>query len=623
MWALRHASASIRKQGLNTGSIRICFATSELSNRCFEEFDTGINTITPVVSDRCLPVNRFYRMGHSAPISFKGSYGFSSQAVGTRSSGEEDDKLDGIPELESPTASDPIQDGNANNDDGLVSEPEHIDEDSDDEGAEGSQSELGDTMTRISQKKAPYSEIVKAILAAFPLSVSSVMDKWVEEGKELTRADIKMAMLGLRKMRMYVAALKLSEWLKSSKHIDFTDRDYASQVDLIAKVSGLRNAEALVQKLPKSFRSEIVYRTLLANCVSVFDVNKSEEVFKLMKDLKLPISCFTCNQLLLLYKRTDKKKIADVLLLMEKENVKPNRSTYKILMDAKGESNDITGMEQVFETMKAEGIEPDIRTKGSLARHYISGGLQEKAETVLKEMETDDVAGNSLAYTILLPLYAAIGKADEVRRIWQLCESNPRLSHYEAAIEAWGKLKMVDEAEAVFDMMVNKYQNLSSKRYSALLNVYANNKMLDKGMELVKQMTENGCHMGPPTWDSIIKLYIQAGEVEKAESVLNKAAKHARVKPMFRSYIVIMDQYAKRGDIHNSEKVFHRMRQAGFTSQFRLYQALIRAYMNAKAPAYGMKERMKADKVFPNKELAAMLSQVDPFRKTAVSEILE
>lgn len=157
----------------------------------------------PVVSDRCLSINRFYRMGHSAPMSFKGSCGFSSQA-GTRSSGEEDDKLGGIPGLESPTASDSIQEGNANSDDELVSEAEPFDEDSD---AEGSQSELGDTMTHISQKKAPYSELVKAILAALPLSVSSAMDKWVEEGKELTRADIKMAMLGLRKRRMYVTAL--------------------------------------------------------------------------------------------------------------------------------------------------------------------------------------------------------------------------------------------------------------------------------------------------------------------------------------------------------------------------------------------------------------------------------
>ncbi|KAL8225393.1 hypothetical protein R6Q57_017950 [Mikania cordata] len=68
-----------------------------------------------------------------------------------------------------------------------------------------------------------------------------------------------------------------------------------------------------------------------------------------MKDLNLPVTAFACNQLLLLYKRTDKKKIADVLLLMEKENVKPSLFTYRLLIETKGMSNDIIGMEQVLE----------------------------------------------------------------------------------------------------------------------------------------------------------------------------------------------------------------------------------------------------------------------------------
>ena len=102
-----------------------------------------------------------------------------------------------------------------------------------------------------------------------------------------------------------------------------------------------------------------------------FNVKKAEEVFKKMKDQKFPITSFACNQLLLLYKRVDKKKIVDVLELMEKENVKPSLFTYKILIDTKGQSNDITGMEEVVKEMKAAGIEPDISTQAIMARHYV------------------------------------------------------------------------------------------------------------------------------------------------------------------------------------------------------------------------------------------------------------
>lgn len=65
------------------------------------------------------------------------------------------------------------------------------------------------------------------------------------------------------------------------------------------------------------------------------------------------------------------------------------------------------------------------------------------------------------------------------------------------------------------------------------------------------------------------------------------------------------------------------MRQDGYVSRFRQFQTLIQAYIKAKAPAYGIRERMKADNIFPNKALAAELVHVDPFRKTTVSDLLD
>ncbi|KAL6966018.1 hypothetical protein U1Q18_045755, partial [Sarracenia purpurea var. burkii] len=415
----------------------------------------------------------------------------------------------------------------------------------------------------------------------------------------------------------------LSEWLESTKRLDFVERDYASRLDLIAKVRGLHKAENYIEKIPKSSRGEVIYRTLLANCVATNNVKKAEEVFNKMKDLEFPMTSFACNQLLLLYKRLDRKKIADVLLLMENEKVKPTRFTYKILIDTKGKSNDITGMDQIVETMKAEGFELDFNTQAILAKHYVSSGLKEKAEGVLKEMEGGNLKDKRWACHALLPLYAALGKADEVGRIWKACESNPKIDDFMAAIEAWGNLNRIEEAEAVFDRMLKTYKRLSSKHYSTLLKVYANHKMLAKGKDLVKQMADCGCRIGPFTWDAIVKLYVEAGEVEKADSILQKSMQQNQMKPMFSSFMAIMDQYAKRGDVHNSEKIFYRMKQAGYVGRIRQFQALIQAYINAKAPAYGIRERMKADNIFPNKALVGQLPLVDAFRKTAVSDLLD
>ncbi|KAK1548982.1 hypothetical protein Q3G72_026991 [Acer saccharum] len=192
-----------------------------------------------------------------------------------------------------------------------------------------------------------------------------------------------------------------------------------------------------------------------------------------------------------------------------------------------------------------------------------------------------------------------------------------------AAIEAWGKQKDVEEAVAIFERMCSTWKKLTSKHYSALLRVYGNNKMVAKGKNLVKCMADSGIRIGPLTWDLLVRLHVEAGEVEKAESILQKAAQQSQMKLMLTSYIVIMEQYAKRGDTHNSEKMFNRIRQAGYVGQLGQFQCLVRAYINAKAPAYGIRERMKADNIFPNKGLVAQLVHLDAFRKTVVLDLLD
>lgn len=66
--------------------------------------------------------------------------------------------------------------------------------------------------------------------------------------------------------------------------------------------------------------------------------------------------------------------------------------------------------------------------------------------------------------------------------------------------------------------------------------------MLAKGKNLVKRMAESGCPIRPLAWDGLSKLYIEAGEVEKADSILQKAAEHTHWKPKFTSFIAIMEK---------------------------------------------------------------------------------
>nr|KAJ0205711.1 hypothetical protein LSAT_V11C500285980 [Lactuca sativa] len=606
MWALRRTSSiALRSQTFSAVTFRASYPEHKTPFSTYVDKTRFTNPSRNTCGSQILI--KYSSNTHSNATS---NHSYSSMAS-TKSSGEEDDDEleDGFSELEGNNDED-------ESDNESTSEPELSEND-----MEVSVPEITETH----QQKRASSVIFKALMDSPMQPAQKTLDKWLEKGDTISRSDVSIAMLELRRRRMYAKALQLSEWLQTRKQLEFNEKDYSSHIDLISKVNGLQAAENHISRIPKSFQGELLYRTLLANCVRSTNMSKSEQIFNKMKELKLPITPFVCNQLLLLYKRTNKKKIPDVLKLMEDENVKPSLFTYRMLLDIKGQSNDISGIEQILEVMKAEdiNIDEDPKIRAILARHYINFGLKEKAKIILKELEGSDLKENRSACAYLLPLYASLGSLEEVNRIWSICESNPMLNECLYAITAYGTLNKVDQAETVFDQMSKRYKRISARHYAVMLKVYANNKMLSKGKDLVKRMAEIGCQIGPLTWDALVKLYVEAGEIEKADLILRRASEQNRVKPFFNSYMVVMDEYAKKGDVHNAEKMFHRMRQDGYVARLRQYHSLLKTYINAKMPAYGFRERMKADNIFPTKSLAGQLAQVDAFKRTAVSNLLD
>ncbi|CAO2822285.1 unnamed protein product [Amaranthus hypochondriacus] len=626
MWALRRASAySIKGYGLSSMTFRASTGIGPFSSHIEDNLTNSEHR--GFTLDKGITTYTYHCTAHFPNMFSAGSCSFSTRSGAKSDKEEQEDLKWDFSELDTPDASettDTTGGGDEDSESSSESEVSNVDENMEDalenELIKGTEVDGGD---KEPNKKLGASPFVKLVLSESNSSFLNALDHYVED-KDINRTEVYSATMNLRRRKMFVKALQLSEWLEKREDFDFKEQDYASRLDLLAKVRGLNEAENYISNIPKTYREELVYRTFLANCVSVNNMAKAEEIFNKMKELGFSLSPFACNQLLLLYKRTDKKKIADVLLMMEKEDVKPTLFTYQLLIDTKGLANDMDGMEQIVETMQANGISPSLRIKATIARHYANNGLKEKAEAIINDLEGDDLDYSPWVCPVLLPIYATLGRANDVERVWEVCRSKLRQADYLAAIEAWGKLKNVEQAEAVFQKMTKSFKRISSRHYNIMLKVYAQNKLLSKGKKLLKEMGDSGCEIGPIAWDCIVKLYVDAGEVEKADSVLQKAIRqNPRKRPFYTSYMHILEQYAKNGDVHNAEKIFHRLRQAGYVARAGTFHTLLRAYINAKAPAYGFRERMKADNIFPNRSLAAELVQVDAFKKTAVSELLD
>ncbi|XP_026423855.1 pentatricopeptide repeat-containing protein At1g80270, mitochondrial-like [Papaver somniferum] len=470
--------------------------------------------------------------------------------------------------------------------------------------------------------RSPRFNLFYLIASAHPRNLYASLNKFIPEIKALGNSKIRKVFHRLSGNQMYELAYQLSNWLEIKNLVTFEEeRDYATRLDLIAKVSGLPFAEKyLDESIPEMFKGEKVYKTLLYNHIKAGNAKRAEQVFEKMRNLGFPVSGYACEQMIALYRKFDKKKIANVLLLMDENDVKPTRFTYQILIDVKGKSNDTPGMEELVQDMKNDGLELDDHIRSVLARHYIYAGFDMKAGEILKEMETEDLEVKFGECNHLLPLYAALGKADQVERIWKLCESDGRVDDDVAGISAFGKVGRVEKAEEIFEKSVKS----SSKGYIALLNVYVDHKLVAKCEDLVKRMTSARLPIDPILCYSLVKFYVDAGEVEKADSVLQNALQQGdrRLKPSYKSFQLMMNQYSTRGDIHNTEKIFHHLKQTGYVSNIGDYQSLLQAYINGKVPAYGFRERIMADNLIPDKFFDVQLADVHPFKKTAMSSDL-
>lgn len=154
--------------------------------------------------------------------------------------------------------------------------------------------------------------------------------------------------------------------------------------------------------------------------------------------------------------------------------------------------------------------------------------------------------------------------------------------------------------------------------YFFFMEIYIENKMLMKGKNFVKRIVSVGVKIGFLMWYVFVKFYIKVGEVGKVEMILNKVMSDNKMRLLFIFYMVIFEEYVKRGDVYNVEKVFMRMKRVGYVVQLMQYEIVLLVYVNVKMFGYGMSERMKVDNVFLNKSFVVKFVYVDLFRKSLV-----
>lgn len=137
------------------------------------------------------------------------------------------------------------------------------------------------------------------------------------------------------------------------------------------------------------------------------------------------------NKMLGVYFKNGEHGKLDVLVKeMEEKGIDDNRKTWMLRLYSYAAVSDIDRVEKIFLKMEADPL-VTINWCGyvAAAKAFMKAGQLEKAFTLLKQSEK--LIGKNarrIACECLLALYAAIGKKDEVYRIWNLYKNMGKLS---------------------------------------------------------------------------------------------------------------------------------------------------------------------------------------------------
>ncbi|KDP27040.1 hypothetical protein JCGZ_20975 [Jatropha curcas] len=474
------------------------------------------------------------------------------------------------------------------------------------------------TRTYHSKSKTVKSDLLSRIspLGDPKISLTPVLDKWVEEGNKAKNFNLQRAIRSLRARKRYGQALEVAEWMSGKGINTLSPSDHAVQLDLIGRVRGLESAESYFRNLDDKDKVDKTYGALLNCYVREGLVEKSLDHMQKMKELGFASTSLNYNDLMSLYANTGQpEKVPDVLLEMKENGVTPNIFSYRICMSSFAARSDLGAVDKILEEMENQPhISMDWITYSTAASIYIKAGLKEKALACLKKCEEEvNKNANALGYNHLISLYASLGNKDEIIRLWGLSKAKCQKQFNRDYITMLGslvKLGEFEEAEKLLQEWESSCETYDSRVPNVLLIGYCQKGLIEKAEAMLRDIGKRQKTVTPNSWSIMAEGYVNKQNMEKAfqcmKEAVNVASENKGWRPKPNLISVILSWLGDNGDVEEVE-AFVSSLETVVQKNREMYRTLIKAYIRGGKEVDGLLESMKADKIDIDEETKTIL----------------
>ncbi|KAK1302804.1 Pentatricopeptide repeat-containing protein [Acorus calamus] len=287
-------------------------------------------------------------------------------------------------------------------------------------------------------------------------SATNALQRWVDEGREVSLSDLRNISKELRRAQRYKHALEISEWMVTQRGFDLSDNDYAIRIDLISKVFGITSAEEFFNGLPSTAKTCATYTALLHSYASSKMTEQAEELFEKIKESSVSLSILAYNEMMTLYMSTGQlDKVTSVVEELKCQKVSPDLFTYNLWISSSAATMDIDGVRRILEEM---GHDPNLNecwiTYMKLADVYITATHLVNSCSSLVEAEKKITQREWITYDFLIILYTGLGNIERINDIWKsfkLTKQKMTRRSYVCILSSYLMLKQLNEAAKVID----------------------------------------------------------------------------------------------------------------------------------------------------------------------------
>ncbi|KAK1405350.1 PPR containing plant protein [Heracleum sosnowskyi] len=465
------------------------------------------------------------------------------------------------------------------------------------------QTDTARTLNTITPTKTPSSPGISLFSRIFKypdpkVSIVPLLDQWVKEERSISVEELRKIIRQLRKFRRVKHALQISQWMNDKSFLDLTSSDVAIQLDLIAKVHGVEEAEKFFNDMPISSKDFRSYGALLVCYADAKLLEKAEAVMQSMKELNY-MQTLSYNVMLKLYSHCAKlDKLDSLVQEMEDLDIKFSKFTYNTILNAYAEALDIDQLEKLLTKMEADPlVTMDWNAYVVAAKGYLRVRNKVKAlESLQKSEQLVAVSSRKIAYELYMTMYARMGNKEEVHRIWKLYKSRCKFYNmgYLCMMSSLAKMDDLDAAQEVFDEWEVKKSTFDIQLPNFLISAYCKKGLMEKAESLCQRLLDNGNEPNGGTWTRVAFGYQKQKQMEKAVEALNKSILAS--EPGSKLYFPVLDAcliYLKeREDLDRIEHIKRLLAEQGhdYTHVFERLTMYSKEETNADFKAFELTE---------------------------------